>query len=586
MTMLPSQSTQGAQGSRPRGRLRARALRRALSGVLVTALAATGLATFQASPAHAEETTISDAVFRWGINNESNNAAFFGGANYFSAGKIGDPGEGGQLLNNSDQGATWDNGEPAGWTNQDGNVTIEKKTAAGGHEPATWAGRLTSPDGESISPPTSSTYSDHQIVIGAGTGTIDPETNTASIAWDGDATVLYYGGLTFWYLSDPELNVESDGTGELSATLSGYGTSMDDMTEWVPIADSEVTLADFTDLTVTAEGITGTPAYLGVEVDTGDQTPQHTDGDYWGSFPQSFVDFQFQTGQSSYWYSSGGQTDAGKVALDFRVDFTDPDPDPEPPAQASVRVSDTRLLPSGAQRVTVRGSGFDPDVATGTRPPLAGESAGAYVVFGKFARDWKPSNEAPGSARVNTDQKWAVPAEHMDTVGGPEEGAVELHPDGTFTTTLTVNKRAIDRAADDPALRRYGIYTYAGSGAVAASYETYTLIRFAKVKGHLKLKIKKPKIKRNGRKKKGKAKVKVAGGEAGPGTGKVKYKLKGKKLKPRQRKVRRDRLNRKGVAKFRLPKLRRGKYKLVVKYPGNANIKPVKKARTFRVKKK
>lgn len=54
----------------------------------------------------------------------------------------------------------------------------------------------------------------------------------------------------------------------------------------------------------------------------------------------------------------------------------------------------------------------------GTRPPLSGSFSGAYVVFGKFATDWKPSAGVPSSARAVIAQKWAVPAASMSTIGG------------------------------------------------------------------------------------------------------------------------------------------------------------------------
>jgi hypothetical protein len=160
---------------------------------------------------------------------------------------------------------------------------------------------------------------------------------------------------------------------------------------------------------------------------------------------------------------------------------TDPDPEPttEPePATPSVTVSQREVSSQGATTVTVTGTGFDPSVATGQRPPLAGRAAGAYVVFGKFADTWRPSEGAASSTRVNSAQQWAVPAASMATIGGAPAGAIELTAEGSFTAELVIDKAGIDAKATSAALTRYGVYTYPGSGADAPSYETYTPIEF------------------------------------------------------------------------------------------------------------
>lgn len=142
---------------------------------------------------------------------------------------------------------------------------------------------------------------------------------------------------------------------------------------------------------------------------------------------------------------------------------------------ATVTVSQTTVSAEGETEVTVTGAGFDPEAATGVRPPFLGKPGGAYVVFGKFAEQWRPSEDAPTSARVIAEQKWAVPADQMAMLG---DAAVELTPEGTFTATLSISKAAVD-ALETPEDGRYGIYTYAGSGAVSADYETFTPITFA-----------------------------------------------------------------------------------------------------------
>jgi hypothetical protein len=163
-------------------------------------------------------------------------------------------------------------------------------------------------------------------VISGGAGTVDTAAGTASVSWDGDVSVVFYGGLTYWTFSDPILTVAADGTGQLTGTASGYGTSMEDMTQWVPIAPEQIVLADLHGVTVDADGFSVTPDYLGVEVEAA--SAQSRTGASWGAFPQSYVDFQQKTGQTSYWYSSGGAADAKKVTQPLAVSWTAAGTDP------------------------------------------------------------------------------------------------------------------------------------------------------------------------------------------------------------------------------------------------------------------
>ncbi|MBD9697924.1 HtaA domain-containing protein [Flavimobilis sp. GY10621] len=145
-----------------------------------------------------------------------------------------------------------------------------------------------------------------------------------------------------------------------------------------------------------------------------------------------------------------------------------------PPAP-TVTVSKVSGLLDG-ETVTVRGTGFVAEGApVGSRPPLAGKFTGIYVGFGRFAADWKPSAGAPSSARVLGDNKWAVLAADVDMIGGSARGAIELAADGSFETTLTLTRTEAMLAASG----EWGIYTYPGSGAKHAAYETATPVTFA-----------------------------------------------------------------------------------------------------------
>jgi hypothetical protein len=276
---------------------------------------------FSVTPSEEGLHDVTYATFRWGVNNESNNSAFAPGTvNFFSAGKVADTGGHGTTLPESS------------WKQSEGDVAIEKQQADGSFAPATWAGLKTSPSGSPLGSPTTKTFSNHQVVLTRGVGRVDAGTDNADVQWHGDFTVAYYSGMTFFYVSDPRL-VVANGVGKLTATLGGYGTDMDDMTKWVPLPDTVVTLATLPSVDVTASGFAVTPAYEGVRVDipsTG--VAQKTDEPGWGSFPQSFVDFQALTGQAAYWYSSGGSVDANKTALPLTVCFDSPQC--SPPASA------------------------------------------------------------------------------------------------------------------------------------------------------------------------------------------------------------------------------------------------------------
>ena len=547
-----------------------RSLRRFASGVTSVGLAVAGLATVglaSAAPAQADEAAITNAELRWSISTESLSAAYAPGAwNLFSAGKLANPGEGSQMLNQADSGATWLNGTTAGWKNTAGNVVIEDKAADGSYAPTTFLGTRQNSAGQTTN--TSSINSENVLSLRNGTGTVDAAANTGTIAWDGDFTVVYYSGMSFFYVSDPELTVDADGTGELTATLSGYGSDMEDMEQWNALPETEVTLADLQGVELTDAGLTVTPDYLGVEYDAGTGAPQSRTGAHWGSFPKSFVDFQVAVGTPSYWYSSGGGADVRKPATPLTVNWS-----PPAPAVPAVAVSDTTLLPNGAQEVTVTGTGFDPDAAIGTRPPLAGKTGGAYVVFGKFAENWRPSASAPGANRVNSNQKWAVLADDMATIGGPEAGAVELTPEGSFSATVTVDKTALDTLVDSKAnatdLVNYGIYTYPGSGATSAGYETYTPITFAKTTAAVKATAAKSAFGKAGR-------VNVTVTSAAVVDGSVTITEGTRKFGTATV------LN--GQASVPTPKtLKAGGHQLTVTYSGNANIAPATKTVKFTV---
>lgn len=262
---------------------------------------------------------VDGVALRWGLNNESSNRAFAPRTyNFFSAGKVPDPGKGGTTLPRT------------GWHQKSGDVAIEKWSGSA-WKPATWAGLTTDSSGADLGSPTAGTFSNHRFVFAEGVGTADLAAGTAHVAWDGDVTVLYYSGMSFFTISDPVLDV-ADGRGTLTATVSGYASSVDNPDSWEPVAAAQVTLADLPEVSLGESGLTTTPAYLGVAV-TG--VGQAAGGADFGSFPQTFLDYMQRLGTAAFWLSSGASTDPFKVPLPLTVAFGSGEEQVEPTPTAA-----------------------------------------------------------------------------------------------------------------------------------------------------------------------------------------------------------------------------------------------------------
>lgn len=157
---------------------------------------------------------------------------------------------------------------------------------------------------------------------------------------------------------------------------------------------------------------------------------------------------------------------------------------PPPPPTTTTTTTTTTTVPAGpaitidplpvevtpGTTVTVTGTGFDPAGYLGTRPPFLGQPGGVFVVFARAGDPWRPSQGAPGSSRQIISQKWALPQAQFDQlVGNP--AAVLMNPDGSFTTTLTLNEAV--------GTGQYKILVYPGSGAVDATAELEVPVSFA-----------------------------------------------------------------------------------------------------------
>lgn len=347
------------------------------------------------APAQAEEgeptsITIETGVLRWGFSNEANNRAFAPNTyNFFSAGKVPDPGSGGKTLKQAD------------WRQVSGNVSIEKLVGSV-WKAATWTGLSTDSNGAALPAPAVGRFSNHQVVFGTGAGTVDREAGTAHIAWTGEVTVLAYSGMSFFYVANPVLDV-SDGKGTLKATVSGFGSSQADPDAWVPIAPREVTLADLPEVELGEDGFTALPSYAGVTVSGVGQSPSGTP---FGSFPQSFVSFMNELGTAGFWLSTGGSTDPWKPALPLTVSY-DADQQVETPTPTP-----TPSLPE------VENEAKDPP-KTVTRTVVQTRTTAAQASVPPPAVAPAPATSVPVVAPATTSEVVTLVADH--TAPAPDE---------------------------------------------------------------------------------------------------------------------------------------------------------------------
>ncbi|WP_285241715.1 hypothetical protein [Pseudarthrobacter sp. MEB009] len=298
---------------------------------------------------------------RWGINTEAGSGSFFGGCNFLSAGVPG----------NSGSSRPWTAADGF-YSPQSGNVTIQKPTSSGSWETSTWNDRCQDPAGRAVGTGPAEKGTGAQVVFGSGSGRVDVAAGTAQLGWEGSFSVVFYGGLTYWWATDPQLNI-ANGKGTLTATASGYGSDRANAAKWVELAPTTITLATLSNVELGANGITAIPDYRGVATTPGADGPaQARTGADWGAFPQDFIDFQGNTGQQAYWYSSGGLRDYAKPALPLYVSYDAANPVPvQPPA----------VTPPEAAPGTGSASGQDPrPTAVGPAPVPRTDAAAPTVL--------------------------------------------------------------------------------------------------------------------------------------------------------------------------------------------------------------
>ncbi|GAA1925230.1 hypothetical protein [Nocardioides hwasunensis] len=440
----------------------------AVVATLAVLLAAVAPFTLLAGPARGAETAARTAPFevagaqlRWGLNHESNNRAFAPGTfNFFSAGIVPDPGRGGTTL------------PQASWKAEDGNVRIEKQQADGTYATATWAGLGTTPSGTTISSPTSGQFSNHQVVIGGGTGSVDPATGSATIAWQGSFTVLYYSGMSFFTVTDPVLTVTPE-RAQLTATGGGFASDMDDQTRWSPLPPTPIVLADLPRTEVdlgAADGFASTPAYLGVGwMPPAGQSAQ-AGGQWKGAFPSSFLDFLSAAGSAGYWYSTGGATDAWKPALPLTVSWAGatiatPTPTPAPTA------TPTRTPPTSATTTPTKGPTTGP---TGRPTPSSTPSPTASAGPTTPTPAGRPS-QAPAVTESAGDPGSGTPP--SSTGGGRGAQALPYAVQPVLVSATTAAPAAEPAPADTGSAALWLVGCLLLLGALATSLVSITLRR-------------------------------------------------------------------------------------------------------------
>lgn len=260
-----------------------------------------------------EGDTIADAQFRWGLNAEAGAGAYAGGCNFLSAGRAGDTGRGGVV---------WTEGHGF-YRASSGDVRIEKPSASGEYDLATFASRCLDVAGNTVSAASVTSTSGNQVVIDGGTGVLADD-GSLQISWTGSFTVVFYGGMSYWSASDPVLTLDASGNGRVTATASGYGASMQDLSRWEALPEREIVLAEVRGVETDADagGFLTDPLYVGVQVSgVGQVARDSVNTAYWGSFPASFVEYQKLTGQAGYWLTTGGLRDRAKPASTLYISY-------------------------------------------------------------------------------------------------------------------------------------------------------------------------------------------------------------------------------------------------------------------------
>jgi hypothetical protein len=273
-----------------------------------------------APPGESEDGRLTDAELRWAVSVQAGSESHLAGqCNFLVAGRPGTDG-------NTGGGRIWTDADRNLYHGRSGDVRVVRTVGRGAESTqrtATFGTRCTSPDGRPVSYSGGRTTG-AEVVLTGGTGTREAD-GSVRIRWKGSFTVVFYGGLVYWWVTDPELRLDAAGNGALTGTLGGYGTDQQDMTRWEPLPSTRAKLVTFTGRRLDPDSRGGhlVPDYCGVRVSTGNRVPQLREdpaGSCWGSFPQAFVAFHQLVGEPEFWYSTGTR-DEIKTPANVSVSF-------------------------------------------------------------------------------------------------------------------------------------------------------------------------------------------------------------------------------------------------------------------------
>lgn len=260
----------------------------------------TGSTTSTTAPSGVE--TLNNVAFEWTVSEEANTGAFNGQCNFISAGKS--------------------DGSAADYAATNGDATVLKLNAANAYVPISdYATRCKDRNGVTVTA-TGPYRLGQKVRFTGGDGTYNPANGATTVQWTGTFTINFYGTLVPFWIVNPKLVVNANGTGQITATLGGYASDISDPNNRELLPDTaNVVVANFSGIANDdVETFTATPAYAGV-VYNSPNTPQNRVIAGWGSWPVSFASFQEQTGLGAYWYTSGSSADARKAPAPFAFDL-------------------------------------------------------------------------------------------------------------------------------------------------------------------------------------------------------------------------------------------------------------------------
>ncbi|GAA2228215.1 hypothetical protein GCM10010413_25380 [Promicromonospora sukumoe] len=382
-------------------------------------------------PGEGEDNRLTNAELRWAVSVQAGSESHLAGqCNFLVAGRPGTDG-------NTGGGRIWTTADENLYHGRSGDVRVLRTVGRGANatqRTATFGTRCTSPDGRPVSYSAGRTTG-AEVVLTGGTGTREAD-GSVRIKWSGSFTVVFYGGLVYWWVTDPELRLDAAGNGALTGTLGGYGTDQQDMTIWEPLPATRAQLVTFTGrkLDPASRGGHLVPDYCGERVSTGSRVPQLREdpaGSCWGAFPQSFVTFHQLVGEPEFWYSTGTR-DEIKTPANVSVSFD---------AERSVGSAG----PGGSGGNGGNGSGGGAGAGTGgggtAAPPAAAPPPGTAP---PGAAGSGGDAGAGGSARTGTDPD--APASFLPVAAATLGAAgADLIPDGLLP--------------DGPAGRRLAVLT-------------------------------------------------------------------------------------------------------------------------------